>query len=170
MEEIKVEVKIKVGDMYNFFMYHTYTRVSGIMSIFFGLAMFGLLAYSYKEVSQGQSYIYFLFALFFLLFNPLNFYARALKQVKTNPTFSEPIVYVFGKEGVTTKQNKESATVKWNDIQKVVSSGRSIIIYVSKVRASIIPKNAIGENYNAMVEMLQKNIEPSKLKIKIKNS
>lgn len=164
-----MEVKIKVGDMYNFFMYHTYSRVSGIMSIIFGLAMFGLLAYSYKEISQGQSYLYFLFALFFLLFNPINFYARAIKQVKTNPTFNEPITYVFGREGITTQQNKESATVKWSDVQKVVSSGRSIIIYLSKVRASIVPKNAIGENYEVLVDMLQKNLEPSKLKLKIKN-
>lgn len=170
MEEIKVEVKIKVGDMYNFFMYHTYSRVSGILSAFFGLAMFGLLAYTYGEVTQSQSFLYFLFGLFFLVFNPLNFYARAHKQVKTIPTFQETIYYTFKNEGITTKQNNESATVKWSEVQKVVSSGRSIIIYLSKVRANILPKESIGENYNDLVEMIQKNIEPSKVKIKVKNN
>jgi hypothetical protein len=166
MEEIKVEVKINVGDMYNFFMYHTYSKASGILSVFFGVAMFGLLAYTYGTVTQGQSAIYMLFGIFFLVFNPVSFWARAKKQVKLSPIFQEPIIYIFNKEGITTKQNNESATVKWGDIQKVVSSGRSIIIYVNKVRANIIPKKAIGESYDCLVEMLKNNIEPSKVKVK----
>ncbi|MFA9377702.1 MAG: YcxB family protein [Lachnotalea sp.] len=169
MEEIKVEVKINAGDMYNFFMYHTYTRASGILSAFFGVAMFGLMAYTYGQVAASQSIIYMLFAIFFLVFNPINFYARAQKQVRTIPTFKEPIFYTLSNEGITTEQNNESATIKWSEVRKVVSSGRSIIIYVSKVRANILPKKAIGDNYNALLGVLEKNLEPSKIKIKLQN-
>jgi hypothetical protein len=170
MEEIKVEVKIKVGDLYNFFMYHTYSRASGIFSAFFGLAMFGLLAYTYGDVTQSQSFLYFLFGLFFLVFNPMNFYARANKQIKTIPTFKEPINYTFNNAGISTIQDKEKATIKWNEVQKVVSTGRSLVIYVSKVRANILPKESIGDNYNALVVLIQKNLEPSKVKFKVKNN
>lgn len=166
MEEIKVDVKINVGDMYNFFMYHTYSRASGLLSIFFGLAMIGLMFYTYGQVPIGQSYLYVLLGLFFIVFNPINFYAKAYKVVKKTPTFKEPITYIFNKDGITTKQNEQSATVKWEDIQKVVSSKRSIIIYVNKVRASIIPKQAFGENYNGLVNMINKYVEPTKVKIK----
>lgn len=166
MEEIKVEVKINVGDMYNFFIYHTYSRFSGAFSIIFGLGMFGIMAYTYGKVTFGQSILYGLFGIFFLVFNPMNFYARAYKQVKKSPAFQEPIFYTFNKEGITTSQKDESATVKWSDIQKVASSKRSIIIYASKVRANIIPKQAIGDNYNNLVELIKTNVEPSKIKIK----
>lgn len=168
MEEIKVEVKIKVSDMYNFFMYHTYSRLSGLFSIFFGVAMFGLLAYTYGDVSNGQSLLYALFAIFFLIFNPVQFYIQAQKQVKTAPIYREPIIYIFSKEGITTKQNTESATVKWNDVQKIASSGKSIIIYLSKTRANIVPKDAIGDKYDSLIKMIQNNLESSKLKMKVK--
>lgn len=166
MDEIKVDVKINVGDMYNFFMYHTYTKFSGIFSIIFGLAMFALMIYTYGSITMGQSVLYFLFGVFFLIFNPINYYGRAYALVKKNPAFQESISYIFDKEGITTKQNKESATVKWDDIQKIVSSKRSIIIYVNKVRASIVPMQAIGEDYSNLVEMIKKNVETSKVKIK----
>jgi YcxB-like protein len=166
MEEIRVDVRINVGDMFHFFMYHAYSRVSGLFSIFFGLAMFVLMIYTYGQVSEGQSFLYFMFGLFFLVFNPINFYARAYKLVKKTPAFQEPISYVFTGEGITTKQKEESATVKWEDVQKVANSKRSIIIYVSKVRANIIPKQAIGDNYTNLVQIIKKNVEPSKVKIK----
>lgn len=169
MEEIKVEVKIKVSDMYNFFIYHTYSRISGMLTIFFGLSMFALLAYTYKDIPKGQSMVYLMFALFFLLFSPIQLYLQAQKQVRSAPIFKEPIVYTFNEEGITTRQNAENATLKWEDVQKIVFSGRSIIIYVSKVRANIIPKSSIGADYEELVEMFRKNLEPSKLKIKVKN-
>lgn len=166
MEEIKVEVKINAGDMYNFFMYHTYSRPSGILSILFGLGMLGLMVYTYGQISIGQSTIYLLFSIFFLVFNPISFYLKAQQQVKASPMFQEPIYYVFNKEGITTMQNKESATVKWEDIQTVQFSKRSIIVYVSRVRANIIPKQAIGDSYADLIDMFKRNLEPSKVKIK----
>lgn len=166
MEDIKVEVKINVGDMYNFFMYHTYSKMSGVFSIFFGFAMIGLMIYTYGQVPIGQSYLYVLFGIFFIIFNPLNFYARAYKLVKKTPAFQEPIFYTFNKEGITTKQNTQSATVKWDEVQKIVHSKRSIIIYMSKVRANILPKQAVGDKYNSLLEVIKNNVEPTKVKIK----
>ncbi|MBA4688134.1 MAG: YcxB family protein [Candidatus Galacturonibacter soehngenii] len=166
MEEITVEVKIDVGDMYNFFMYHTYSKMSGVFSIIFGLGMIGLMILSYGQVPIGQSYLYVLFGIFFIVFNPINFYAKAYKLVKNTPTFQEPIFYTFNKEGIMTKQNTHSATVKWEEVQKVVHSKRSIIIYMSKVRANIIPKQAIGDSYNSLLELIRNNVESVKVKIK----
>lgn len=166
MEEITVEVKIDVGDMYNFFMYHTYSKMSGVFSIIFGFAMIGLMFLTYGQVPIGQSYLYVLFGIFFIIFNPINFYAKAYKLVKKTPMFQESIFYTFNQEGITTKQNKESATVKWEEVQKVVHSKRSIIVYVSRVRANIIPKQAIGDNYNSLLEIIRNNVESVKVKIK----
>jgi hypothetical protein len=103
-----------------------------------------------------------------LIFNPINFYIRARKQVKTNPAYKESITYIFTNEGITTKQNDKSAMLKWSDIKKVVSTGKSIIIYISNVRVSIIPIKAIGDNYDALIDMLEQKVEPTKYKIKRK--
>lgn len=166
MEEIKVKFKIDVKDMYHFFMYHTYSKVGGVFSIVSGLLLFAWAVYTKGNVAQGQSFLYILFGLLFIGLNPIQFYLKAYKQVKTVRTFQTPISYIFNQEGITTMQEEESATIKWEDIQKVVTSRRSIFIYVSKVRANIIPKQAIGDNYNELAELIKNNMEPSKVKIR----
>lgn len=164
--EIKLDVKLKVNDMYNFFMYHSYTRASGILSLFFGAAMGILLLLTYQEAPAGQNLLYLMFCIFFLIYNPVAFYFRALKQIKTSPIFQSPITYTFDASGITTMQNSESAKAEWKDVVKVVSTRRSIIIYLGKVRASILPKDCIGDKYDALVEMIKKYVDESKVKIK----
>ncbi len=164
--ELKIDVKLKVMDMYNFFMYHTYTKVSGILSIFFGVATAVMLVVTYGEVQSGQSLLYLMFTIFFLVYNPVSYYLRALKQVKTVPIFQNPITYKFDSTGVITTQNGESAKIEWKDVVKIVSTGRSIVIYLSKVRASILPKEQIGQDYETLVKIIKDNVEETKVKIK----
>ena len=164
--EIKLDVKLKTMDMYNFFMYHSYTRFSGLLSIHLGAAMAVLLVSTYNEVQAGQSLMYFLFCLFFLIYNPVAFYLRALKQIKTAPLFQKPITYKFDSTGIQTIQGGESAKVKWENILKVVETRRCIIVYLSKVRASVIPKESIGSEYTNLTDMIKKYVDKSKVKIK----
>lgn len=164
--EIKVDIKLKVLDMYNFFMYHTYTRFSGILSLIIGIAIAVMLVTTYGEVDTSQSLLYLMFTIFFLVYNPVSYYWKALKQIKTVPIFQNPITYKFDSTGIVTMQNGESAKVEWKDIVKVVSTGRNIVIYLSKVRASILPKEQIGNDYEALVEMIKANVEANNVKIK----
>lgn len=164
--EIKVDVKLKVMDMYNFFMYHTYTRASGIFSLLIGVAVAVMFFATYGEVDSGQSLLYLVFTIFFLIYNPVSFYWKALKQIKTVPIFQNPITYKFDKAGIVTMQNGESAKVEWQDVVKVVTTKRSLIVYLSKVRASILPKEQIGADYEAVVKLIRDNVEESKVKIK----
>lgn len=165
-KELTFQVKINTGDLFHFFMYHAYSRFSGIFSIVFGLAMFVLMAYTYGSVPIGQSILYGLFGLFFLIFNPINFYMKAYSQIKNSKAFHDPIIYTFHEEGVTTKQKEESATIPWGNIQKIVTTKRCIILYVTKVRANIIPKNVVGNDYDQLIQVIKKSMEPVKVRIK----
>lgn len=164
--EVKVDVTMTTKDMFNFFMYHTYSKPSGILSIVFGLGMFGLFAYYYGEVPSGQSIMYLLFGLFFIIYNPVSFYGRAKTQVKTAPIFKAPISYTFNKEGIRTEQNDEKAQVKWSDVYKIASTGKSVVIYMDKSRASIIPLKQLGSKYMELAELAKANMEPKKVKLR----
>ncbi|WP_099466745.1 YcxB family protein [Konateibacter massiliensis] len=166
MKEIKIDTKINVGDMYNFYLHHTYSGIGGLISIVFGLAMFVVAAYTYGDVPQGHSVIYIIFGFFFLFFNPINYYLKAVKVVKTTPTYKEPISYHFHDEGITTSQKEESTTIKWEDVQQITASRRSVLIYMTKQRANIIPRRAIGENYEDFAAVVTEKLEPSKIKLK----
>ena len=51
-------------------------------------------------------------------------------------------------------------------MHKAVSTGRSIILYTSRVNATIFPKRQLGDQKMAVVEMISTHMPPAKVKIR----
>ena len=49
---------------------------------------------------------------------------------------------------------------------RVVSTSKSLVIYITRVRAIILPKEAMGDDYPAVVELISKNVPAKKVKIR----
>lgn len=163
--ETKFDVKLTTKDMFNFYLYHMYTRASGIFSIVLSLVILYLLVTTYADNSSTQNLFYVVFLLLFLVYSPFSLWLKAKRQV-SSPMFKEAIMYQISDSGIKTLQKKESAEIKWEDIMTVKSTGRSLIVYVNKIRAYVLPKNCMGEQYNQVVTMIKKNMEPNKVKLK----
>ena len=54
---LEFDVKLEPKDMYRFNMYQTYSGFSGLSSIIFAIALFGLAIYTYGEVSLPNTII-----------------------------------------------------------------------------------------------------------------
>ena len=63
--------------------------------------------------------------------------------------FQKPISYELNEEGIRISQDEQSVLNEWGDFRKAVSTGQSVIIYVTKVRALIFPRESLGEQYAA---------------------
>ena len=92
--------------------------------------------------------------------------AKSSEQVKKSPMFQKPITYELTEEGVQISQEDQSTLNEWENFQKAVSTDTSIILYVTKVRALIFPKEALGEQYAAAVKMISTHMSPRKVKIR----
>ena len=49
---------------------------------------------------------------------------------------------------------------------KAVSTQQSLIVYTSKVNASIFPKKDLGQRTAAVIEMISTHMPPAKVKIR----
>ena len=63
-------------------------------------------------------------------------------------------------------QGEESVTFAWEDMQKAVSTSRSIILYTSPVNATIFPKRELGDLKAAVIEVISTHMPPAKVKIR----
>lgn len=163
---IKFEVKMTEKVMYDFMLYHNYTHPSGMISALVGIAM--LVAAGYRA-ANGQTdgiMLYIGLGLIMLLMTPLSLKNVAKSQVKRTKMFQEPLQYEVSETGVTVAQNGEKATNEWNNFMKVVSTNKSLILYMTRVRAIILPKESMGNDYMAVVEMISKHVQPQKVKIR----
>ena len=163
---VKFDVKMTEKAMYDFLLYHTYTKVSGMVGVIFGFLMF---LFGVKQVAEGQaetSVFFFFLAFFFLVFTPVILRKRAKEQVKHTPMFQEPIHYELTDKGVAVSQGEQKTLNKWKDFERAVATNQSIILYVTRMRALIFPRKDLGEQYTAAVQMISTHMPPKKVKIR----
>lgn len=82
------------------------------------------------------------------------------------PAFKEPLHYKLTEEGMEVSQGEEVQTQKWTDMYKAVSTPKSLIVYTSRVNASIFPKQDLGELTPGVIEMISTHMPPSKVSIR----
>ena len=80
--------------------------------------------------------------------------------------FQKPISYELNEEGIRISQDEQSVLNEWGDFRKAVSTGQSVIIYVTKVRALIFPRESLGEQYAAAVQMISTHMPTKKVNIR----
>jgi len=100
------------------------------------------------------------------LYLPWTLFIRSRKQALDNPVFQQPLHYVLDEEGITISQGETSTHQAWENMVKAVSTGKSIIVYTTRVNATIFPKNQLGDKKEAVIEIISTHMSPKKVKIR----
>ncbi len=163
---VKFQVQMTDKYMYDFMLYHNYTQASGLMGAIAGVLC---LAVFFTKMSNGDttsSVVWLMCAILFLVVNPYNLKTRAKMQVKNTPMFQKPLEYELTEEGVIVRQDEHSEMITWEDFTKAVSTGKSVLIYIGRIRAIILPKECMGEQYEEALKMIHTHMPPKKVKIR----
>lgn len=163
---VKFEVKMTDQAMYDFLLYHNYTHASGLLGAMLGVVCLGLAINNGINGQISSACILGLMAFIMICMEPINLKQTAKRQVKTTEMFQEPLRYEMTEEGLTVEQNGQSETNSWDNFMKVVSTNKSIIMYVTRVRAIILPKESLGSDYIQAVKMISTHMPAKKVKIR----
>lgn len=156
---VELDIKIEAGDLYDFMLMHSYNQVSGLMGSILGAIMV-IVALSNKQ------WIFLIGGIVLLLYLPWVLFIKSRQQVLDNPVFKQPLHYVLDENGVTISQGESVTTQSWDDMVKAVSTTKSIILYTSKVNATIFPKSQLGDKKTSVIEMISTHMPPAKVKIR----
>jgi len=156
---LEFDVKITDKDLYDYMMAHSYNSASGIL----GSCVGGLMVV--VALLNGH-WLYLICGVILLLYLPLNLRIKSKQQLVNNDAFRKPLHYIVNEEGITISQGEQSQTQKWEAMYKAVSTNRSIIVYTSKVSATIFPRSQMGENTVKVIEMISTHMPPKKVKIR----
>lgn len=156
---IKLTVKIEAGDLYDYMLRHSYNSPAGIIGS-------ALAAVAILYALASRYWMLLVLGIVLLVYLPWTLFIRSRRQVLNNPGFQEPLQYTLNDEGLTVSQGEEEAVMAWEDMYKAVSTGRSIILYTSRVSATIFPKRQLGDRKAAVIEMISTHMPPEKVKIR----
>ncbi len=157
--EVSLKVKINAGDIYDYLLYHTYTSAAGLI----GSCVGALLVVSAFLTNTW----YFLIAgIIILAYLPWTLFIKSRQQAQSNAAFKQEMTYTFNEEGLTVSVGEENASCKWEDMFKAVSTSKSIILYTSRVNATIIPRRHMGDKKSDLIQVISTHMPPGKVKIK----
>lgn len=145
--------------MYDYMLMHSYNSPAGILGSAFGavLILFAIMT---------QQWIFIILGAVMLLYLPWTLFIKSRRQILSNPSFQEPLEYTLDEEGLTVSQGEAQEKMAWEDMYKAVSTGRSIILYTSRVNATLFPKRQLGDQKMAVIEMISTHMSPKKVKIR----
>ena len=160
------EIKMSTRDMYSFLMYHAYHGFSGVFSIVAGAVLLGYYAYSMTAGVGANRWIYLVFGVLFLVYQPWTLYTGALRQAKLNPVFKQPLHYLLDEEGITAAQGEAVSQIKWDAVVKVRETSARLYVYTGSRNACIWVKSQMGQQEAAAKELLKKYVPAKQRKLK----
>ena len=163
---VKFNVKMTEDYMYDFMLYHNYTHFSGLLGAIVGVIAVGLAISNFLSGNSQTAGFALIVAVLFLVVTPRTTKQRASMQVKNSKMFQSELEYEFNEEGITVRQGELEATTPWGECSKAVSTQKSVIVYITRVRALIFPKACMGEQYEEAVKMIHTHMSPAKVKIR----
>lgn len=156
---VEFDIKIEAGDLYDYMLAHAYNGAAGILGSTFGAVMV-------ITALARQQWIFLIGGVLLLCYLPWTLFIKSRQQAIGNPAFRQPLHYVLDENGVTVSQNGEEQQQAWENMVKAVSTGRSIILYTSRVNAAIFPKSQLGDKRMLVTEMISTHMPPGKVKIR----
>ncbi|MCI5712603.1 MAG: YcxB family protein [Lachnospiraceae bacterium] len=164
--KLELDVTLTDKDMYRFNMYHMYSGVHGIFSIVIAIMIFVVAGVTWGDVERGYSIAYVAFGVVFLIYMPCTLKLKSKQQLKMSASLREGLHYLFDEEGIHVSQGEETAELLWKQVYKMVATKSNVLIYSNRVNAFVIPRTQLGEKYQPLKELAEKQLEKFRIRMK----
>lgn len=167
-EKYSFSILLKPVHMFHFLMRHAYTSFSGVIGLLISFGALVLFILTCTDNEPFRNGILLILAALFTIINPIQLWFRANQQVKLNPMFQKPLNYTFYDEQLVVTQEEETLEIPWEGVYRAVETGKSIILYMSRVHAYIFPKEQLNGNYEGMKQFIIEHVPDTANKLKNK--
>lgn len=164
----KITVRMTKEALYDFLLFHAYSKFSGFLINILGLAIafIGVFSYVTGRTGTAGAAFYLAASFAFLGSTPFQLKLRARKQVEVNSEYCNPAEYTFSEEeGITVRCSDIERNYPWGEIERAVVTPKTIGIYYEKEKALIIPKQDFGEQFAEIFQMIARHLGMNKVRM-----
>lgn len=167
MEE-KISVQLTEQTLFDFLLYHTYSKFSGFLTNVLGAAVgfMGIILMVMGQITWLHLFIYLAAGAAFVAYTPLTLRYRAKKGIKLDARYKDSCQYVFDEKGITVIRRDKTEVYEWEKIKRAVVTPKNIGIYWEKDWALIIPKESLGQRFVPVMQMISTHIGAQNLRLR----
>ena len=158
---IEIKVKMDVDSMTDFMFYHIYSGSAGMMTLGLGALNVGCTIAFFLRGDYLMMLLFIVFAVLLLGVFPVFIRKKVAKQMENSKRLGVEVDYKFDEEGIETTTSYDSGKAPWDMFKKAASTKKNLIIYDGQKRAVILPVHQMGEQKEAVVELIRKHMPPS---------
>lgn len=157
--DVCIRVKMKSEYIFDMLLFHMYSRLSGFLINMVGLMIIMMGGFSLRsgKVTLMQALVYLLVGLSVLIYTPLSLKIRAKKLMK-QPKYQSEIQYRFGQEGFAELIGEHEISYSWSQVNRAVSTPKSIVFYMEDLTALIFPKVSLQEDFMDLMKLIVSNM------------
>ncbi len=162
-----ITVNMTKEDLFDFFLYHAYSKLSGFLCNILGLAVafMGIFTYINERTNALGCAVYLIAAAGFLGYTPLTLHFRAKKAMEEVALYKKPVEMRFDDEiGIICRQDQTETIVSWEQVRKAVVTPKTIALYIGDHETVIIPKHDFGEHFQAIYMMIARHLGMSRFR------
>ncbi len=156
-KEIEIQMSWKV--LYDYKLHHEYTSMSGILGTIVGILL--IVAFFLQK-----GFICLIGGVVLLGYLPWTLFVSYKKQMLLTKAFQKPLQFTLNEKGIEVSQDGMREMQSWDNMIKAISTNSCIIIYTSRIKATILPKNQLGSDLADVIHIISVNMPPEKVRIK----
>ena len=164
--EVSFEVKLRPEDLYRFNMYQTYTGMQGILSIVIAAVVFVMAAITGHSGSISYMFLYIFIGMMVLFYIPVTLWTRAKHTIRTNEVLANPLRFTLTDKAICVTQADQSGELPWDQIYKMISNRKQVLIYSNRINAYIIPRDQIEAQYQQIAEITKAKLPSYRIRMK----
>lgn len=164
--EVSFDIKLTPKDLFCFNMFQTYTTTQGPTSIILAIIVIVMSVISFRDGQIGYGLLYVAAAVLFVVYIPGSLWGRAKAALKKNEVLAGTLHYQISQKGIEVFQGEDSGLLPWDAIYKMVSNKKQVLIYSNRVNAYIIPREQLGDKYDALKEIARKQLPNYRFRMK----
>jgi hypothetical protein len=168
MLKAEFQTQVSEGDLMDFKIYHNYHSISGVAGLLFGIIALIICVVSINRVNISYTLMMGFFGLFFTIYTPIGMKIKVKNQMKKVPAFRGPVKYTVTEEKIMLNQGDISEELLWDDIFKIKCTGKSLVLYITSVRANIIPLKDLKDQTECFLMIAGKKLKPFQIKLNTK--
>lgn len=164
----KMTVHMTKEALYDFLLFHAYSKFSGFLINILGLAIafMGIIMYSTGKTGTMGVVFYLVAAAIFLGSTPFQLKMRAKKQVEVNEEYCNPVEYAFSEEGIAVEIKDKKKEYTWDEIKRAVVTPKTIGIYYEEDMAMILPKEQFGDQFVDIFTIIATQLGQSRVRMR----
>ena len=164
--KVEFDVNLTEKDIFRFNICQAYKGVQGLLSTIFPLFVIAVAVYNYKNAGLGSTMVYIMVGIFLIVYLPVSLWLRSKKVYRTSESLSNTLHFTFTEENISVSQGEQQVEFQWENIYKMIATGKMVLIYTNRIHAYIIPRVQIQEFYGELAVLAKSKLERFRIRMK----